>query len=127
MKRLVDLHVLHIVDGLMSSKLLDTSRKPTDARYTRLTKMITKNTSVLPLPVSISINVPGVKSLGITHANDKGSYNFDEEDMLFLIQVTDEFTRKYPQASSLSAEPLQHVRGTSSQWILRLSYIAVET
>lgn len=63
----VDARVLDIIHDLTSSNLLAANSQVTYARKMRLANMTINEYGVLPLLVGLALNVPVVKTLGLTH------------------------------------------------------------
>lgn len=68
--RFVDACVLDVTDNMLPSNFLAANFKASYAHYIRVAKILIKNESVLPLLVGPGMDVPVVKTLGITHLEE---------------------------------------------------------
>lgn len=109
----VDACVLELVDDTMSLNFLAVNCKEAYDCYSSVVKTMIKNEGVLPLLVSIAMDAPAVKTLGITHLADKGFYIFTAEDILFMVQAADEFVEIDHKPTPSMTTPSTAMRGPS--------------
>lgn len=116
----VDAHILEIVDDRMSSNFLSSSPKAMYARYIRVARKMIKKKGVLPLLMSIPMEMPVVKKLGITHLNESGLYTFIEEYIRLIIQAADASVKNNQKPAHFHASAFhRHARALLDELLVR--------
>lgn len=121
--RFVDARMLNVVDDMMLPNFLATNSKATNARHICVIRRLMKNEGVLPPLLSISMDAPVVKTLGITPVNDPGILISSREHILSWFKLP-MHSKKWLQPHSCSRHVFLLPRKSSLWWTSRLSHRA---
>lgn len=91
--RFVAGHVTNIMEEMWSSHFLSTNSRATYIRRVTVRKMMIKHQGALPHFKKLGKGAPAGKNFGITHLDEPSHYSSYEEDILLMLQATDEFDR----------------------------------